>query len=57
MKHYELDHLTGKRIQTKVDAHNKLIETHGKGLVTRDTVVEYNYDIELTVEPIPSRKP
>lgn len=57
LEHYELDHATNKRVPSIVAEHDRLIATYGNGVVSRQTPVRYNYDIELTVEPFAGRKP
>ncbi len=58
MQFYERGHTHHKpRDPAIVAKHDALIEKHGKyndeQLVTRDTVVTYNYDIEITLAPVP----
>ncbi len=51
MEHYETGGGSHPPDPATVAKHDLLIAEHGKGQITRDTVVEWNYDIELTLAP------
>jgi hypothetical protein len=57
LDHYERGNSRTKpKIKEKVDAHNALIEKYGGGVVTRETEVSWDYEIEIEVAPYHSGK-
>lgn len=58
LQHYETGGQPGSpRDPDVVAKHDQIIAQYGQGKITRDTHVDWNYDIELTVTPYSGGKP
>jgi hypothetical protein len=52
LEHYEKLHRSdGSRDPVRIAEHDKLIEQYGKGKIHRNTPVEWDYDVEVSVSP------